>query len=63
MILNGYEDVDRIAFFKLKDDSISRGHNAAGTPPPIGPNAHISHSISHILSFSAVSVLIIILSG
>ena len=28
-IMNGYEDVDRNMFFKLKEDSRTRGHKAA----------------------------------
>ena len=28
-IVNGYEDIDRNMFFKLKEDSRTRGHNAA----------------------------------
>ena len=27
--MNGYEDVDRNMFFKLKEDSRTRGHKAA----------------------------------
>ena len=28
-IVNGYEDVDRNMFFKLKESSVTRGHRAA----------------------------------
>ena len=28
-ILNGYEDIDSTFFFKLKEDSMTRGHKAA----------------------------------